>query len=163
MAIEPHNILPRPFQERAPIALPICHNLTPPSFTTPRQYCGRACTFSGPLFRVGSEVELFCSCASHARSSSALLSRAVGSEEKRDVHHCSFYKAIKPVRLCDIEGFDSLDNLLIAEITDTVCPAICMTERCDHTAKIEPDQDQGYCEACGGNTVVSVPVLADLI
>lgn len=57
------------------------------------------------------------------------------------------------MKLCDVEGFDSLDDLLIAEITDTVCPAICKTERCDHTAKIEPDQDQEYCEACGGNTV----------
>lgn len=67
------------------------------------------------------------------------------------------------MKLCDVEGFDSLDDLLIAEITDAVRPTICMTERCDHTARIEPDQDQGYCEACGGNTFVSVLVLADLI
>ncbi|MCP1747530.1 rRNA maturation endonuclease Nob1 [Bradyrhizobium japonicum] len=38
-----------------------------------------------------------------------------------------------------------------------------MTEGCDHTAEMEPDQDQGFCEACGGNTVVSVLVLAGLI
>jgi hypothetical protein len=72
-------------------------------------------------------------------------------------------KAAKPMHLCELEGFDTLDDLLIAVITDTVCPAICMTEGCDHIAKMEPDQDQGFCEACGGNTVVSVLVLADLI
>lgn len=72
-------------------------------------------------------------------------------------------RAVKLMQLCDLEGFDSLDDLLIAVITDTVCPAIRMTEGCDHTAEIEPDQDQGFCEACGGNTVVSVLVLAGLI
>jgi hypothetical protein len=38
-----------------------------------------------------------------------------------------------------------------------------MTEGCDYTTKMELDQAAGYCEACGGNTVVSALVLADLI
>ena len=38
-----------------------------------------------------------------------------------------------------------------------------MTEGCDYTTEMEPDQEKGYCEACGGNTVVSVLVLAGLI
>ena len=73
------------------------------------------------------------------------------------------HKAVKLMELCDLEGFDSLDDLLQAAATDSVCPAICMTEGCDHTAEMEPDQDQGFCEACGGNTVTSALVLAGLI
>lgn len=74
-------------------------------------------------------------------------------------------KALKLMRLCDLSGFDSVDDLLLATALKdySVCPAICMTEGCDHTAEMEPDQDQGFCEACGGNTLVSVLVLADLI
>jgi hypothetical protein len=45
---------------------------------------------------------------------------------------------------------------------DSVCPAICMTEGCDCTTEMEPDQTEGYCEACGGNTVVSAFVLAGM-
>ena len=38
-----------------------------------------------------------------------------------------------------------------------------MTEGCDYTTEMEPDQEEGYCEACGGNTVVSALVLAGII
>ncbi len=72
-------------------------------------------------------------------------------------------KAQKLMKLCDIEGFDTLDDLLAVAATDSVCPAICMTEDCDHTAEMESDQTEGYCEACGGNTLVSVLILAGLI
>lgn len=72
-------------------------------------------------------------------------------------------KAAKLMKLCDAEGFKRLDDLLALSVTDTVCPAICMTEGCDYTTEMEPDQEEGYCEACGGNTVVSVLVLAGLI
>ena len=34
---------------------------------------------------------------------------------------------------------------------------------CSYITEMEPDQDRGYCEACGGNTVVSALVLAGLI
>jgi hypothetical protein len=72
-------------------------------------------------------------------------------------------RVAKLMRLCEIEGFRNIEEILFASITDSVCPAICMTEGCDHTAEMEPDQDQGYCEACGGNTVTSALVLAGLI
>ncbi|UPT96581.1 hypothetical protein J4G48_0047720 [Bradyrhizobium barranii subsp. apii] len=72
-------------------------------------------------------------------------------------------KAVKLMKLCDLEGFQSLDDLLQAAAADSVCPAICMTEGCDYTAAMEPDQDQGFCEACGGNTIASVLVLVGLI
>jgi hypothetical protein len=72
-------------------------------------------------------------------------------------------KAAKLMRLCDIEGFRSLDDLLDAAAGDSVCPAICMTEGCDYTTEMEPDQEEGYCEKCGGNTVASALILAGLI
>jgi hypothetical protein len=72
-------------------------------------------------------------------------------------------KAAKLMKLCDLEGYKRLDDLLKASVIDSVCPAICMTEGCDHTAEMEPDQEAGYCEACGGNTVTSALVLAGLI
>ncbi|MDA9475079.1 hypothetical protein XI03_11325 [Bradyrhizobium sp. CCBAU 65884] len=72
-------------------------------------------------------------------------------------------KAQKLMTLCDQRGFQNLDDLLLAALLNSRCPAICMTEGCDHTANMEPDQDQGFCEACGGQTLVSALVLADLI
>jgi hypothetical protein len=72
-------------------------------------------------------------------------------------------KAAKLMKLCDTEGFKHVHDLLQASVTDSICPAICMTEGCDYTTEMESDQDEGYCEACGGNTVVSAFVLAGLI
>ena len=72
-------------------------------------------------------------------------------------------KAKKLIRLCESEGFEDPNDLLLAVGCDSVCPAICMTEGCDYTTEMEPDQDEGYCEVCGGNTVVSALVLAGFI
>lgn len=72
-------------------------------------------------------------------------------------------KGAKLMKLCEMEGFKTFDQLLRHVGTDNVCPAICMTEGCNHTTEMEPDQDSGYCEACGGNTVTSALVLAGLI
>jgi hypothetical protein len=72
-------------------------------------------------------------------------------------------KAAKLMVLCELEGFKSFDDLLEAASTDSVRPAICMTEGCDFTAEMEPGQDGGYCESCGGNTIVSTLVLAGFI
>ena len=43
-------------------------------------------------------------------------------------------------QLVESEGFDSLDDLIAATISDSVSPAICMNEGCDYTAEMEPDQ-----------------------
>jgi hypothetical protein len=48
-------------------------------------------------------------------------------------------------------------------LSDSVSPAICTEADCDHVAEMEPDQDAGYCENCGKNTVVAALVLAGLI
>ena len=72
-------------------------------------------------------------------------------------------KARKLIRLCEIQGYKDPQDLLQAVGCDSVCPAICMTEGCDYTAEMEPDQEEGYCEVCGGNTVASALVLAGFI
>jgi hypothetical protein len=72
-------------------------------------------------------------------------------------------KAQKLMKLCEVEGYKNAHDLVQAIWTDSVCPAICMTEGCDHTAEMEPDQTEGFCEVCGGNTVTSALILAGLI
>lgn len=72
-------------------------------------------------------------------------------------------KGAKLMKLCEAEGFTTLAQLLKHVGADSLCPAICMTEGCDYTADMEPDQDQGYCEACGGNTMASALILAELV
>ena len=72
-------------------------------------------------------------------------------------------KGSKLMKLCDAEGLKSFDDLVALLVNDSLCPAICMAVGCDHTARMESDQTEGYCEACGENTMVSALVLADLI
>jgi hypothetical protein len=72
-------------------------------------------------------------------------------------------KAVKLLKVCEVEGFRHFDDLLALVAADSVCPAICMTEGCDFVAPMEADQYEGYCEACGGNTMASALVLAGLI
>jgi hypothetical protein len=86
-----------------------------------------------------------------------------GSEEEKMSRIALSHKAAKLMKLCDLEGYKRLHDLLRVSTTDSVCPAICMTEGCDYTTEMESDQDAGYCEACGGNTVTSALVLAGLI
>jgi hypothetical protein len=59
------------------------------------------------------------------------------------------------------EGFESVEAMLEAATFDGVSPAICTN--CDYTCEMEPDQDRGWCENCGQNTVVSALILVGLI
>jgi hypothetical protein len=86
-----------------------------------------------------------------------------GSEEENMSNIALSHKAAKLMKLCDLEGYRRLYDLLKASTNNSLCPAICMTEGCDYTTEMESDQDAGYCEACGGNTMVSALVLAGLI
>src|SRR5262245_60389182 len=99
---------------------------------------------------------------SSASRSGARNGSGLGSEEEKMSIALST-KGAKLMKLCDIEGFETVADLLSATITDSVCPAICMTEGCDYTTEMEPDQCQGYCEECGGNTMMSALVLAGVI
>jgi hypothetical protein len=69
----------------------------------------------------------------------------------------------KLAKLLEIEGFATSDDFAEAFVTDSVCPAICMSDDCDHTTELEPDQDQGWCEACDTATMTSGLLLMGLI
>lgn len=65
-------------------------------------------------------------------------------------------------KLIEVEGYDD-DAALIADAAlGSVSPAICMNVGCDYTAEMEPDQDRGWCEACGSNSMKSALVLAGI-
>lgn len=59
------------------------------------------------------------------------------------------------------EGFAGLDELLEECVSDSVCPCICRI--CHAIDGMEPDQEEGYCEECGGDTMVSALILAEVI
>ena len=65
--------------------------------------------------------------------------------------------------LIDIEGYDSFEKMAEAVFSDSVSPGICTNEGCSYTTEVEPDQDRGWCEECGTNTVKSALVLAGFI
>ncbi len=66
-------------------------------------------------------------------------------------------------KLAESEGHESVNDLLEAAAFDSVVPAICVAEGCEYTTEMEPDQDRGYCEACGRQSVHSCLVLAGII
>ena len=69
-------------------------------------------------------------------------------------------------KLADIEAFGDVYELLEDACLDSVCPGICCNPDvpdCDFTAEYEPDQDQGWCEACDKGTVKSALILAGVI
>lgn len=69
----------------------------------------------------------------------------------------------KLTQLAEYEGHESVEDMLKACFADSVSPAICTKPDCSYTIDMEPDQDRGYCEACGQNSMVSALVLARLI
>ena len=66
-------------------------------------------------------------------------------------------------RLAELEGFNTVDEMFDAAVSDSVCPGICINKGCDYTCEIEPDARHGWCENCNQNTVQSCLVLADII
>ena len=72
----------------------------------------------------------------------------------------------KLATLIDIGGFGDADALFAPAISDRVSPTICCNPEnpaCDYTTEMEPDQDRGWCEECGANTVVAALVLGGII
>ena len=66
-------------------------------------------------------------------------------------------------KLAYLEGFDTVEELLDAAVSDSVCPGICVRPSCDYTTEVEPDQRHGYCEVCGTQTVKSCLILAGIM
>ena len=70
---------------------------------------------------------------------------------------------IKLSQLVETEGYPDIEALLRDATFNSACPGICLTNGCDYTIEVEPDQDRGWCECCCDNTVVSALVLAEII
>jgi len=68
----------------------------------------------------------------------------------------------KLIQLCEVEGMDEME-MLESGTYDSVAWGICMNPECDYTIEVEPDQDRGWCECCGTNTVKSCLMLAGII
>ncbi len=69
----------------------------------------------------------------------------------------------KLAKLIEMEGYESIEQLAEAILSDSVSPAICMNEDCSYTCEMEPDQDAGFCEECCTNSMQSALILAGLI
>lgn len=65
--------------------------------------------------------------------------------------------------LADIEGYDSITEMISEATFDGISPGICTNEGCSYTTQVEPDQSAGYCEDCDTNTVKSCLILAGVI
>jgi len=69
-------------------------------------------------------------------------------------------RRVRLATFMEIEGFSSIEGLVQPLLSDTVSPAICMSEGCGFTCEMEPDQDAGYCEECHTNSMQSALILA---
>lgn len=65
--------------------------------------------------------------------------------------------------LAEIEGFNNPEEMMMAHITDSVGPAICMNDECDYTTEMEHDQDRGWCEECNEGSMKSCFILGGVI
>lgn len=65
-------------------------------------------------------------------------------------------------KLADIEGYEDAMDMLSDASVDSVVPGICL-ECKQYTCEVEPDSSEGWCEACGTNTVQSCLVMAGII
>jgi hypothetical protein len=68
----------------------------------------------------------------------------------------------KLAMLAVMEGL-TVEEMLAEATFDSVAKGICSDPMCNYTNEVEPDQDKGYCEKCGGQTVKSCLVLAGMI
>ena len=66
-------------------------------------------------------------------------------------------KGHRLVQLCERSGFKNVEELFLASLRDSLCPAICM--ECGAVAEMEPNERSGHCEKCGQGRVVSGLVL----
>jgi hypothetical protein len=66
-------------------------------------------------------------------------------------------------RLAELLGFETIDEMFDAAVSDTACPGICTNPWCEYTANVAPGEEAGYCQRDGTNTVQSALVLAGAI
>jgi hypothetical protein len=66
-------------------------------------------------------------------------------------------------RLAELLGFQSIDEMFDAAVSDTACPGICTNPWCEYIATVAPDERAGYCPKDGTHTVQSALVLSGTI
>lgn len=65
--------------------------------------------------------------------------------------------------LCDQNGYNDVIQFAEDYINEGTIPGICMNPDCNFSADYEPDQDKGYCDDCGTQTVTSLFILIGVI
>lgn len=65
--------------------------------------------------------------------------------------------------LADLEGFESVNEMLEEMSFDSVVCGICINPDCDYTTNVEPDCRAGYCEICNTQSVKSCLDIAGII
>jgi hypothetical protein len=67
-------------------------------------------------------------------------------------------------KIAEVEGFETVTELLENAISECVSPGFCTNPDCGQVSSShEPDATENWCEFCEKNTVVSAPVLAGII
>ena len=69
----------------------------------------------------------------------------------------------KLATLAEDWGFSEVMDMFEAATFDSVSPGICMNNGCSYSTEVEPDQDRGWCEECGPNSVRSALICGGLI
>lgn len=57
----------------------------------------------------------------------------------------------------------TVEELLSSAVFGSNSKGLCTNKGCNYTTETEPDQQEGYCEVCDTNTVISVCVLAGIL
>ena len=65
--------------------------------------------------------------------------------------------------LMEAYGCENIEEFLAEYGYDACVPGICTNPGCGYTTEYEPDQDAGWCDNCGENSVVSGLVLLGVI
>ena len=60
-------------------------------------------------------------------------------------------------------GYNDPSDMVEDYMCEGVNPAICINKECNYSTEMEPDQDHGWCESCGTNTMESASVLMGVI
>jgi hypothetical protein len=66
-------------------------------------------------------------------------------------------------KLANDWGYNFPEDMMEDYVCDSLHPAICTNKECDYSTEMEPDQDQGWCENCETNTVVSAGMLMGIV
>ena len=71
----------------------------------------------------------------------------------------------KLAKLLAAEGFTDITELAQEALLGSAAgtPSICMNEGCNYICEMELDQEEGWCDECGTNSMMSGLVLAELI